>query len=229
MQTSGNNQYHSAASYSHKMTFYTLLCFALAGLLTGFAIGGFAGHLSRDSFANSNLPTTSAPALDGHGPQPSATPTSEGVLLGVPGVASGDYSSPESPDGTTPYQFAAQIVMKTTNMPITTTDVVCRLWLTNDAQATTDGLSAQNYAIPRNPTLFNQPFPGELAGALNFTSTSSQTQPCAANGKTTWTYTLATGIPHGTYYLTVLADWKGIHYNWYTVAIAVNDGNNGNN
>ena len=55
MQTSGNNQYHSAASYSHKMTFSTLLCFALAGLLTGFAIGGFAGHLSRGSFASASF------------------------------------------------------------------------------------------------------------------------------------------------------------------------------
>ena len=150
-------------------------------------------------------------------------------MLGVPGVAPGDYSSPESSDGATPYQFATQIVTKAAKTPITTTDVVCRLWLTNDAQGTTAGLSAQNYALPRNLTSFNQPFPGELAGALNFAPTTSQTQPCATNKKTTWTYILATGIPHGTYYLTVLADWKGIHYNWYFVAITVNDGGNENN
>ncbi len=228
MQTSGNNQYHSAA-YSQKMTFYTLICFSLAGLLTGFAIGGFAGHLARDPFASASSPLASAPTLTGHGPRPAVSPTPGSVLLGVPGVAASDYSSPENADATTRYGFATQIVTKTTNTPIATTDVVCRLWLTNDAQATTTGLSTQNYALPRNPALFNQPFPGELAGALNFAPGSPQTHDCTANGKTTWNYTLATGIPNGTYYLAILADWKGIHYNWYFVAIAIHSANNGNN
>jgi hypothetical protein len=31
--------------YLNKITIYTLLCFALAGLIVGFAIGGFAGHI----------------------------------------------------------------------------------------------------------------------------------------------------------------------------------------
>ena len=227
-----SKQYGTAHSRSGTVTFYTLLCFSLAGLIMGFAIGGFASHLAFGSTGHSG-PTSSAPMIAGHGSNPSATATPENIFLGVPGVATGDYTSPEIADGTTTYHLSTQIINKDSNTPITVTDVVCRLWLTDDSQATSAGLSNNNYAIPRDPTTFNQPFPSELAGALNFTSPGQQTQPCAANGKTTWNYTLATSLSHGTYYLVVLADWKGVHYNWYMVEIRIhdnhNDGNNGNN
>ena len=226
---SEGQQRSSARSRAGTITFYTLLCFSLAGLIMGFAIGGFAAHLSRSSIASAGATTTSAPTLTGHGPNPVPTPTPENVFLGVPNVAASDYTSSETADGTTNYHLSAQIITKTDNTPITTTDVVCRLWLTDDAQATTEGLSANNYTIPRNPTTFNQPFPQEVNGALNFASASQQTQSCAVNGKTNWTYTLANGVPHGPYYLVVMADWKGIHYNWYMLAITVNDGSNGSN
>lgn len=203
-------------------TFYTLLCFSLAGLIMGFAIGGFAGHLSGSSLGRTGSPTTSEPTLIGHGPVPAKTPGPENILLGVPSMGAGDYTSPETADGTTSYQLSTQIVNKGDKTPITARDVVCRLWLTDDVEATTAGLSAGNFAIPRNPTTFSQPFPGELAGVMNFTS-GSQTQPCAANGKTRWTYTLSSDVPEGTYYLAVLADWKGVHYNWYMVAIEVHN------
>ena len=224
MYTQPESRQHGAVrAHSGTVTFYTLLCFSLAGLIAGFAIGGFAGHLSRGSAANLGAPISSAPTLTGHGPNLSATATPENIFLGVPGVVTGDYSSPESADGTTNYQFSAQIVNKADNTPITVTDVVCRLWLTDDPQGTAAGLSDNNYAILRNPGAFDQSFPNEIAGALNFTSSSPQTQPCAARGKTKWNYTLATAVSHGTYYLVVLSDWKGIHYNWYMVEITVHN------
>ncbi len=228
----GSRQHGSVRSRSGTITFYTLLCFSLAGLIMGFAIGGFAGHLLRVSTGGPGSPSSSAPTLTGQNPNPSATATPENLFLGVPSFAPGDYTSQETADGTTDYTLSAQIVNKADKTPITTTDVICRLWLTNDLQGTTAGLSANNFAIPKNPTLFNQPFPSEINGALIFASSSQQTQPCAAKGKTRWTYTLAPSVPDGTYYLVVLADWKGIHYNWYLVAIKVhnvNSGNNGNN
>lgn len=208
------------------ITFYTLLCFSLAGLIMGFAIGGFAGHLSRGSAAGSGSPTSSAPTLTGHNPNRAMTVGPEDVFLGVPGIAAGDYTSPEIADGTTKYRLSAQVVNKADKTPITATDVVCRFWLTDDLQATTDALNADNFAIPRDPGSFNQPFPQEVVDALNFASPSQQIQPCAANGKTSWTYTLTTSVPPGTYYLAVLADWKGIHYNWSMIAINVPNGNN---
>lgn len=216
------------AARTRAVTFYTILCFALAGLIAGFAIGGFAQHLSLNSTAAPGSPSSSMPTLTGHSPARTMTPTPENIFLGQPVVAAGDFTSPQQADGTTSYQLTAQIVNKADKTPITVTDVTCRLWLTDDLQATMAGLSANNYTLPKTPSLFAQPFPSEVQGALNFSAPSSQTQPCAANGKTKWTYTLSNSVPPGTYYLAIMADWKGIHYNWYMVAISVRNGNSGN-
>lgn len=224
----GDNQYSSLSTRFGKLGFYTLLCFALAGLIAGFAVGGFANRSASGSTANSGSSANNMPTIAGHSPNPTATATPENVQVGEPVIAAGDYTSPERADDSTSYTFSAQIVNKADNTPITATDVTCRFWLTADAQATADALSANNYAIPRSISGFNQPFPQEVTGALTFTAPSQQTQSCAANGKTRWTYTLNQGIHHGTYYLAVLADWKGIHYNWYMVAVAIHGADNDN-
>jgi hypothetical protein len=224
-----SKQHGPVHAYSGTVTFYTLLCFSLAGLIAGFAIGGFAGHLARNAAVNLGGPVSSAPTLTGRGPDLGATPTVENTFLGVPAIAAGDYTSPENADGSTSYHISAQIVNKADNTPISVKDVVCRLWLTDDPQGTTAGLSDNNYAILRNPNSFDQPFPGELQNALNFASSTPQTQPCTARGKTTWNYTLSNEVTHGTYYLVVLSDWKGVHYNWYMVAITIHNDNNNNN
>lgn len=227
MQRQSENQIHNTArSRAGAITFYTLLCFSLAGLIMGFGIGGFASHLTSTSAGGADAPTTSEPMLTGHSPHQSGTNGPENIFLGAPNIGPGSYISPETADGSTRYQLSTQIVNKADQTPITATDVVCRLWLASDLQETTAGLSTDNFAIPRNPGSFNQPFPSEVTGALSFTPSTSQTQPCAANGKTQWSYTLSSTVPHGTYYLAVLADWKGIHYNWYMVAVTVNNANN---
>lgn len=204
-------------------TLYILLGFSLAGLLAGFAVGGLAGHFLRGSNSSAGLLVSSRPMVIGHNSSPLVTAAPENISLGVPGVAAGDYTAVEIADGATGYQFSAQIIDKAGNTSHITGAAVCRLWLTDDPQATTDGLSADNYAIPRDLAAFNQPFPQEITGALNFAPASPQTQPCAANGKTSWTYALNPELPPGTYYLVVLADWKGVHYNWSLVAITTHN------
>lgn len=223
-QWSEDNQHDSNASPLGKFTVSALLCFSLAGLLAGFAYGGFLRHVAGNSAASSGLRTKTTSTE--HGASSTAAPA--GVFLGYPIVGTGDYDSSEQADGTTRYTFSAQIVNKGTNTPITTTDVTCRFWLTDDANATATALSDNNYALPRTLASFNQPFPHEIDGALNFTSPSQQTQPCATNGKTTWTYTLSPTVHHGNYFLAILSDWKGIHYNWYLVTVkVVNQGSEG--
>lgn len=224
----GDNQRGSQGSRFGKIGVYTLLCFSLAGLIGGFSFGGFMGHFSKKT-TNSSASSNRTSVIAHQAPNSSATVAPENVQLGNPVVGAGDYRSPQKADGTTSYTFSTQIVYKGSTTPITATDVTCRLWLTNDANAMATALSANNYAIPRTISGFAQPFPNEVAGALNFTSPSNQTQPCASNGKTTWTYTLSTTVQPGTYYMVVLADWKGIHYNWYMVSIKVFNGNNGGN
>ena len=213
----GDNQRGSGG----KIALYTFLCFSLAGLIAGFALGGFTGRVPDGRAGGPGAAATRTPAITGHSPDPSATRAPENVLLGVPVVGAGDYTGTEKPDGTTMYTFSAQIVNKGNNTPITATDVTCRLWLTNDADATTAALSDNNYALLRTPSSFSQPFPHEAAKALNFAPSSPQTQPCSARGKTSWTYTLSPALRHGRYFLVVLSDWKGVHYNWALVAISV--------
>lgn len=215
--SSGNDPRNSTRQRSGKITFYTLLCFSLAGLIAGFAIGGFAQHNADGTTVHSGNPLSSSR----HSSNPSASPTPGDVFLGEPTIAQGDYTYQEKADGATSYTLSAQIVNKNSNTPITATDVVCRLWLTDDQNAMAAALSDNNYQIPRTIGSFNQPFPQEIAGALNFASASEQTRPCAANGKTSWTYTISSTVQPGTYYLAVLADWKGRHYNWYMIAIKV--------
>lgn len=219
----GNNQRGSGG----KIALYTFLCFSLAGLIAGFALGGFTGRAPGGLVGGPGPATTRTPAITGHTPNPSPTSAPENVLLGVPVVGAGDYISPEKANGATTYTFSAQIVNKENNSPITATDVTCRLWLTDDADAMSAALSNNNYALLRSPSSFNQPFPHEVANALNFASSSPQTQPCSARGKTSWTYTLSPELHHSRYFLAVLADWKGVHYNWAMVAISVPKGNNG--
>lgn len=213
----GDNQRGSGG----KIALYTFLCFSLAGLIAGFALGGFTGRVPGGRADSPGLAATRTPSITGHTPGPSATRAPENVLLGVPMVGAGDYTGSEKSDGTTTYTFSTQIVNKGDNTPITATDVTCRLWLTNDADATSAALSANNYALLRTSSSFNQPFPHEAANALHFASSSPQTQSCSAQSKTSWTYTLSPALHHGRYFLAVLADWKGVHYNWAMVAISV--------
>lgn len=214
----GDKPRNSTTSRSSKITVYTLLCFSLAGLIAGFAFGGFLAHFSRKSPGVASKFATLTP-IGRH--NPNLTQVSENIEPGEPVIGSGDYTSPEQAGGTTRYTLSVQAVNLANNTPITATDVTCRLWLTSDPNATAADLSANGYAIPKTLASFSQPFPHEVAGALNFASSSRQTQPCSAGRKTTWTYTISPSVPAGTYYLAVLTDWQGIHYNWYMVSIKI--------
>lgn len=160
-----------------------------------------------------------------HTPEAKATPTPENIQPGNPVIGAGDYTSPEKADGATSYKLAALIVDKDTNNPIQVNTVTCRLWLTKDAQGTQSALSANNYALPKAINTIDQPFPSEEDESLEFADASPQVQSCAGTGKTTWTYKLSPDLRRGTYYLVVLADWKGQHYNWYMVQVSIADEN----
>lgn len=223
MQTGSNANRNSSSNQTlSRIAMYTLLCFALAGLIAGFAIGGFAEHNQGHSAANTKTSQINVPSVTPGTNSPTITPTPEDIQPGDPIIGAGDYSPSETADGSTSYTLSAQIVNKGTSTLIQTHDVTCRLWLTKDAKATQTALSANGYALPKAVNTFGQAFPSETQGALNFSGGSQQVQSCAANAKTTWTYTLAQTLDHGTYYLAVLADWQGKHYNWYLAQIKVN-------
>ena len=200
---------------ARKIMSYTILCFSLAGLIFGFAVGGFVGR-------GPQTPTSHQPPPITHRTPSStvtASPTPENVQLDQPIIK--HVSDPEKADGVTSYTLSAQAVYKGTLQPITVNDVVCRLWLTTDLAGTQAAYTANSFQLLRNIDGLNQPFPLETIGGLTFTSTSAQVQPCNSNGPTSWTYTVAPTVPPGTYYLFVLTDWKGRHFNTFARQITI--------
>jgi hypothetical protein len=193
----------------------------LAGLLAGFALAGFVGRGAGELVGGLAATRTQLPVRPFASPQQTQQPA---VLLAVPQMHAGDYTSQEKADGTTPYRLLARIVTKSGTV-LSARDVTCRLWLSDNAVATSAALSKQNYAILRTLSAFGQPFPHEIAHALLFAPASQQTQFCASQGPSIWIYALAPTLPGGRYFLVVLADWQGIHYNWSMVAISVTGGN----
>ncbi len=219
MQTWSGSKIEGTQSSMRRLAVYTLLVFSLAGLIAGFAFGGFSHPGSNTNTTNIGPAIKNTPLAQQHTITPTLTTQAENVQLDIPKILS--YKDNEQADGSTTYTLAAQIIDKSTKKLIIASDVTCRLWITKDAGATDTALRNNNEALPKAIASITQPFPSETTGALTFASTSPQVQPCVANGQTSWTYTLATTVQAGNYYLYILADWKGYHYNWVSRIIAV--------
>lgn len=206
---------------SRRIATFAILLFALSGLISGFALGAFVKPKIAGLTPNHGSGTTPVA-------QSTTTTTKtahENVTVGEPIIHQGDFTYTELADGTTTYTFSALIVYDNTTTPIQASDVTCKIWLTHDLDATKKLLNANHYAVLKDINHIQQPFSSEVPNSLNFIGPSIQTQPCAAGSKTTWTYTLSPSVEHGLYYLFVLADWKGKHYNWYAEAIRVRQAN----
>jgi hypothetical protein len=196
---------------SRKIAVFAVLLFALSGLISGFAVGAFVRPKLGSGTTSTGSGTTS-------GAQSNKTSQStENINLDFPVI--GDFSYSEVANGSTSYIFTAQILDKSKN-PIRAPDVMCKLWLTKNGDVN-QVLLADNSAIPRAIDEIQQPFPQEVANGLNFISPSQQVHPCTPNGKTTWSYTVSPSVKPGTYYLVVLADWKGKSYTWSWRAIKI--------
>lgn len=222
MQTWSGQNNNRAPALSHKMITTVLILFSIAGLIGGFAVGGFRGRANTNhNPAPVGQVSTVAVA---HTPQDTsdATPVAPiNQTVGYPVVLQITYA--EKADGTTSYTFSAKAVdgsQKAQN--ITATDVTCKLWLTQDVSATNTALKNNNYALPGHVDQIKQTIPSETTNALAFSATTPQIQTCAPNGKTTtWTYTLSPTLQAGQYHFFVLADWEGKHYNWYVEDITI--------
>ena len=219
MQTLSSQRPNNVSHQTRKIAIMAILLFALSGLISGFAVGAFL----RPKIG----PKTTAHTGSGAAPVSQntkttvTTTTSENVNLAEPVIKQGkDFSFFQVANGSTSYTFSTLIIDKSQN-PIQVSDVTCKLWLTKDGDVNSI-LRAGHYAIPKSFDRIQQPFPDEVVGAINFISPSQQIQSCAPNGKTTWSYTISPSVDPGTYYLVVLADWKGKSFNWSWVSITVN-------
>lgn len=218
MQTFYGQGSNSLNQQSPKVALIAILLFAFSGLISGFAVGAFVHHKTGTTH-NNNTGTGITPIAQNTG-TPVSTTAPEVVWLGEPKIQYPDIGTQRA-DGSTSYTLSTLIVDKSDH-PIQASDVTCKLWLTKDGNATAM-LSANNYAVPKAIDAIQQPFQGEVVGGLTF-STTQQAQPCTPNGNTTWNYTISPSVDPGTYYLVVLADWKGKHYNWSWVIIKIKQG-----
>lgn len=214
MQTLSSQPPNHISQQTRKIAVFAILLFALSGLISGFAVGAFV-HSQR------GVGTT--PAGSGLTPvgqitkTPASTTGTENVNLGYPEID--DFSFSQVANGSTSYTLSASIANKIQN-PVQVTAVTCKLWLTQNGDINSI-LGADHYAIPREINKVQQPFPGEVVGTLNYIAPSQQIQPCILNGKTIWRYTISPAMNPGTYYLVVLADWKGKSFKWAWVSIKI--------
>lgn len=194
-----------------------IIMFALAGLLSGFAVGAFVRPLRN---GQNNAPGQSTTSHKTHTtPTPSTSQTTnDPIPMGFPVFDSYQYI--EIADGATTYSITAHAIKKD-GTRITASGITCKIWLTHNGKVmlSTDRL--------RSVETLDQPFPDEEQSALNFSATTPQTQMCD-NGIGQWSYTISPTLHPGLYYVVVLMDWSGVHYNWSWDAIRVRSSDQGN-
>jgi hypothetical protein len=206
------------SSQSRRIAIFAILLFGLSGLISGFAMG---------AFIRPKIPgvTTSRNGITPPVSQSTSTTTSPGsknLSVAEPKLTAFTYI--EIANGATQYTASTVIRDENTNKPIQNTDVTCKLWLAKDFEQSNDLLKVNNYAILTDVGNLQQPFSTEEQNALHFIAPSQQTKACTPQGNTSWTYTLSSSVKSGSYYLFVVDDWKGRHFNWWAQAIRIKGG-----
>ena len=221
MQTLYRQSPNNISHQPRKIAVLAILLFAISGLVSGFAVGAFV-HPGTGTGNTSNTDSLTTP-----GAQNNKTAVSTGTLtpvkLGWP-VFMPPYAHSQKADATTSYTINIQIVDQSISQekgnPVSAPGITCKIWLTKDDNIT-DEIQANNNQRLKSVDTINEPFPGEILGALNFDPGTPQTQQTNGNGQVTWKYTIATSVDPGDYHLVVLADWNGVHYNWSWLNITI--------
>ena len=212
MQTlTGQRPTNSLSSQSRTVAVLAILLFAFAGLISGFAIGAFV-RPNQSQQANNATTIINPPTQK---KTQSTTPTTHAhpELIGEPVIDQVQYS--QEANGTTTYNFTAHAIYKN-GQAVHKDGITCKIWLTHDGNVNHNMPTSRLHAV----STLDQPFPDETTNALTFDSATPQTQPCAA-GVGNWNYKLSASLNSGTYYLVILMDWGGVHYNWKWVQVTV--------
>jgi hypothetical protein len=217
MQTlSGQGSANNLKNQSRAIAVISIILFAIAGLLSGFAVSAFTRPVQQQLANNTGTTLTPPQQKPAHTP----TATSQTQLpfaMNPPAIQQAQYI--EIANESTTYNVTAQAVDKK-SQSLYSQGITCKLWLTEDSNVNANMPASRLRAIDT----LAQPFPKEVQGGLTFAETTLQTQPCNNNGQGQWSYTVSPSIKHGIYYLVVLMDWSGIRYNWSWVAINIKKG-----
>lgn len=217
MQAASRPPSSGLSSQSRRIAIFAILLFGLSGLISGFAMGAFVRpKIPGVTTSNGISPPVSQRTST------TASPGSKNLSVAEPKLTAFTYM--EIADGATQYTVSTVIRDESTNKPIQNTDVTCKLWLAKDFDHSNDLLKANNYAILTNVGNLQQPFSTEEQNALHFIAPSQQTKACTPQGNTSWTYTISSSVKSGSYYLFVVDDWKGKHFNWWAQAIRIKGG-----
>ena len=199
----------------------TLIAILALFLMTGFATGTFTRPKPTPQQSKKDTkgpaPTTVVPKQT---PVVTITSTVQVTKLGWPAIQ--DFAAIENADGTTSYTFSAYPVDQSIDsghgQQVHAPGITCKLWITKDEHATATLKKSWNKL--QSIDSVRGVLPTEKENAFTFSATP-QTQTCSVQGLTTWTYTISPNVEPGKYYLVVLADWKGIVFNWNTRQITI--------
>jgi hypothetical protein len=215
------------APRSQVILIVALLLFSVAGLASGFSVGA----LTRTQHNNQNntQPVTSIqpPTKQQVTPQVTKTVDLIAVGIGCPKPITPIPSAAQIADSTTTYTVEAQIVDKSIEKKsacgigkaLKAPGITCKIWITKD-QDSLRHLKETSNKLLTDLNKLPDAFPHENTNTLLFNG-SSQVQNCNPNGTTNWKYSIASNTDPGTYFIAVLADWKGILQNWAWIQINI--------
>ncbi len=232
----GQNVYTSG-SRMRTVAITALVLFALAGIMSGFALGAVA---HRKPTATQPSPQATQPVIAKHTVTQSPTATKQpAVVLGLPQFTSYPTYN-EQADGQTSYTITIQVVDKhNPPQPIQKSGIYCKIWLVSHFSGK---LNLPDLAHRNDPAQLQQPIPGvignhhynEIQGALSFSSSTPQLQQSNSQGQAKWNYTISpSALDHsGKYYIVALSYSIGtdgsVHFNWSWAEINIT-GAHGNN
>jgi hypothetical protein len=207
MQTLSNQRSNGLSPQTRRIAVFAIILFALSGLISGFAMGAFVrpkiGGITNNGNNSASITQQTKTANPGSVIRPQK--------MYYPKVD--HYSHLEHADGQTLYLFSAHATDVNGN-PLHAAGITCKLWLT------------KNQIIPEHNEwspvgALSNPVTGEIPNSLIFDSSTSQTQQCNGNGQAIWKYQVAQTVDPGTYYLAVVTDWAGVHFNiwWQEIEI----------
>jgi len=210
MQTLSGQSPNRINQQSRTIAVFAIVLFALSGLVSGFAVGAFVHPKTGTRTATTGSGTTPITQIT---KTPSTVQAHTPEELGYLVIDKSVFQYRELADEQTTYTYSAYAVYAN-GKRIHSPGITCKLWLTKD----TVGLQGPDWT-PIN-AIYN-PIGGEIQGALNFDPTTPQIQNCDANARATWKYQVSPSVKPGAYYLAVLTDWAGKHYNiwWQQVII----------
>lgn len=222
-ESSGRSTNSDMSNQSRSIAIIAILLFALSGLISGFAVAAFIRPAKPLQPVRTNTDTT-IPAT-GQGKTPTTSPSLiSPIPLGYPIL---DHISPsEVADASTLYTVSIQAVDQSRDTqrgkPVHASNITCIIWLMKSP------IRPANMPASRlsDVDTLQSPFPQEEQNTLLFDSTTQQIQSSNSKGQATWNYRVATSVNPGKYYLIVLTDWKGIHYNWWQQEITITKANN---